>query len=512
MIIDWKEYVDKIYVMDYVGHKCKKQKLMDELHRVDMSDSMIVDFENIDTKLFDTLKALYTDKSPDKTLFTYTFNVTIGHYFCMRHALQAGYDRVLILENDACFLKDKDKVKETLDKSIKCFDEGADILLGSTSVVSVKYDENNNKQYIQHNLYNEWHDTEIGYGKMTGDEEITGGAAFNIYNRKAMEYFCNYIESLQFATVDYYNIIYDSSINKYYMINQICVQQHWCIFEDTRNYNLEKPTLDFILNSPVWTDNGGVQINRNTGHYMIYDNIAYYDLIQDLLDKYVDNIYIISYVKNENERTRITKELHNLGITKFEFVYIYDFVENVNEYFNLSPKHFSISFAHYNVMKTAKELDKQRILVFEDDVHFLKDKYDFVNMFLEGIIQDADITLYDYMYTYYNADEINYHDYAIQLQSGYMVNQKGMDFYITNWEKNHWIIDQYLYQHDGIFYADPIRTTGYNNNERYYCIDPTTYDTSIFCTPLRLCYQPGVYNNVFTAKHLIYDIPTEKYQ
>ena len=28
MIIDWKEYVDKIYVMDYVGHKCKKQKIL----------------------------------------------------------------------------------------------------------------------------------------------------------------------------------------------------------------------------------------------------------------------------------------------------------------------------------------------------------------------------------------------------------------------------------------------------------------------------------------------------
>ena len=229
-------------------------------------------------------------------------------------------------------------------------------------------------------------------------------------------------------------------------------------------------------------------------------------ITQEILDQYFDRIYIISFVKNYSDRERIVNELNNLGITKFEFIYTYDISENVIKFpHNLSAKHFSVSFTHYNLLKTCKELGLNRILVFEDDVHFLIDKQVFINNVLDGINQDLDIILYDYMRC--NGDNMSY---AYLLQSGYAVNQKGMEFYIKNFENSQYIIDNYLYFYVNTteLFADCIFTS--NFEEGYYQLEKSTLDTKVGIVPVRLCYQPQ-----FVQSHIWYgeyDIPMELYQ
>ena len=483
MTIDWKKYIDKVYIVNYVGQLNRYDELLNELYRVDMTDDIIYNFENINTPLYNSLHSNFKDNSFDKILshenLYYAFDCSMGHYYCMKHAQKHNYKRILILENDVRFLKDKAEIKKILEESIKVFDtDKPTILLGNSNIVI-----HENNKYTCINLYNKYQDNKI-YDNVNNISNLfcTVGAGFNIYNTQSMKIFCDYIESNNFAVIDQYNILYDmNNIDLYFTYNQICVQQNWILFEDTRLYNASKPTFDYVISL---NDN---KINKITNNFLWIDNVYRFGLVQEMLDKYVDKIYIVSYVKNKDERKRITEQLAYHGITNFEFVYTYDFNKGVNPAAGkLIDKHWAVSFAHYDCLKKAYELGYKRILVFEDDVAFLKDKLEFIKILVNGLYNKSDIVLYDYIKLY--APNKQY--FSLKYQSGYLVNRKGMEYYIKNFENNKFIIDEYLY-----FFTDTnkhvksIRQGNVPNGTDYVTLDDSTLDTTVYCVPKQLCVQ-----------------------
>ena len=86
---------------------------------------------------------------------------------------------------------------------------------------------------------------------------------------------------------------------------------------------------------------------------------------------YFDKIYIITYVKNINKRENICKELKRIGINDYEFAYSYN-TSVINNPNNIDNNVLSISFTHYDIIKKSYELGMEHILIFEDDVMFLK--------------------------------------------------------------------------------------------------------------------------------------------
>ena len=210
----------------------------------------------------------------------------------------------------------------------------------------------------------------------------------------------------------------------------------------------------------------------------------------------IDKIYIVSYVKNEKLRANIAYQLYYHDITDFEFYYTYDVSENIiNNPNAINIKHLSASYAHYDLMKRSYELGYNRIMVFEDDVMFLKDKNEFKNTLNEALSLQDNIVFIDYKIEPKCFIE-GVNETWIALQSGYIVDREGMEFYIKNFEKSPHVIDQYTYCY---IKDNKYRPTKYgllwyiNNIESCHYLEKQ--DITLYYINNRLCYQ----------KDLIYD-------
>jgi hypothetical protein len=117
-------------------------------------------------------------------------------------------------------------------------------------------------------------------------------------------------------------------------------------------------------------------------------------------DKYVDHIFCLQYLHN-NRLNEITKTLTNLGINVydskfFSFVYDYEHCIFMNQYQNMKEESFNffnnnvyfegsylendkhnyifyLGFNTYRTLKIAQYFNYDRIIIFEDDIKFLKD-------------------------------------------------------------------------------------------------------------------------------------------
>ena len=195
----------------------------------------------------------------------------------------------------------------------------------------------------------------------------------------------------------------------------------------------------------------------------------------------IDKIYVVSYVKNENLRANIAYQLYYHGITDFEFYYTYDVSENIiNNPNELCLKHLSVSYAHYDLMKRSYELGYNRIIVFEDDVMFLKDKNEFKNTLNEALSLEGNIVFVDYRKLG------NENIITLNLQSGYIVDREGMEFYIKNFENFPWLIDQYIYLNLDHEFVDSVDYFGDNTKVCWL----QNKNVKISYINNLLCYQP----------------------
>ena len=118
-----------------------------------------------------------------------------------------------------------------------------------------------------------------------------------------------------------------------------------------------------------------------------------------------DKIYVISLITNHERQNFIRQQFNELGLD-FEFIYGTDFYNLTNdsennkitypctsEFFK-DARNFGCVMSHYQGVLQAYELGYNNVLIFEDDICFIKNK-NIIKNYLNNIPTDADFVTYD---------------------------------------------------------------------------------------------------------------------
>lgn len=109
MNIDWNKYFDHIYIISRCKNFDRRQKLDEQLSKICLTNYKywyVPDYEFTNSKLF-----LSNDYLTDSNK-----RCTMGHYSLWKITYELNYDNILIIEDDAAFLKDLSKIIEVLDE------------------------------------------------------------------------------------------------------------------------------------------------------------------------------------------------------------------------------------------------------------------------------------------------------------------------------------------------------------------------------------------------------------
>ena len=115
--IDWSKYFDKIYCEFFVPNKNRMPLLQSELQRVGIQVSPVFEFVYNTPSCFDVAVLDYIRNRPNHLpLIKASY---ANHLMCreriLRRSLAEGHQRILILEDDICFLRDITKIQDVLD-------------------------------------------------------------------------------------------------------------------------------------------------------------------------------------------------------------------------------------------------------------------------------------------------------------------------------------------------------------------------------------------------------------
>lgn len=199
-MIDWKKYVDHIYILTNTCKDTNKLNIFfNELNNVniDINDiSFVTVFTNINSPIYDAIYYNYFEggasdaaekyQSGDKVLYC-----LLGHYYLCKLAESKKYERIMILEDDVSFLKDHTLIEQILNK---LYADDFDIAIELSS------DENYNN--IKNNI--------ISIHHTDHPNEMLAGSLANIYSKRGYEEIIYLIEGekINFA-IDEYHLYYD---------------------------------------------------------------------------------------------------------------------------------------------------------------------------------------------------------------------------------------------------------------------------------------------------------------
>jgi hypothetical protein len=255
MKIDWNKYVDQIYCVTFT--KKDKTKLYEELRRVDILDSDIYhEFENIQTPFYEILYNAAVDQN--KVMqnsckeYSFRYDVTIAEYYCCKNASQHNYNRILVLEDDVIFLKDKNDIIKILDNMLKCFNENTPGLLFLGGAPHSVHNYNEDYDNIRNTLYQCTENVNYNYYKVENLLSLPGSSSCNFYDKKAYEYFIKYNEDGNFSMCDLYYLIYNNcDIKLFYSDTNLAVQEGWAgyFINATNNHNYSHTDKSKYLNN-----------------------------------------------------------------------------------------------------------------------------------------------------------------------------------------------------------------------------------------------------------------------
>lgn len=218
--INWKKYVDHIYVIDNTKTSNDRNQLISEIKRLNIYDiDLLTYFNNISTPFYKDLFNEFNTENCIDVLKKYHsgFDCTMAHYFCIKQAYELGYDHIMIIENDLCFLRNKQYIINILESCHKLYDVYDTFVL-----------ENNAQQNIElKNIYENGltnipictlndYINNLEYSNIikTDNNFNYCDAGCNIYNRSAMSHLINYYEHMNFVAIDVYYYLFDNKNNK----------------------------------------------------------------------------------------------------------------------------------------------------------------------------------------------------------------------------------------------------------------------------------------------------------
>ncbi len=106
----WTDYVDKVYLLTIPKRMKRFVFAHNELNRLGIEDKDIMPYIGVQSPLYKYIyEKLYDDEFHPKE-----FNIVLHHYIMLRQAYDLGYNRIMICEDDARFLKNENLVKQQI--------------------------------------------------------------------------------------------------------------------------------------------------------------------------------------------------------------------------------------------------------------------------------------------------------------------------------------------------------------------------------------------------------------
>lgn len=327
--INWKKYTDHIYCINFTKSTNDVDWTMNEFKRIGILDSgMFTNFYNITSPLYEVLYKSFTPcgflNYTNNGDYNYAFDCSIAHYFCIKQAYELGYEYIMVVENDLCFLKNITYIKNILE-AIYANHDKYDIIVTNTNTFFFKF-LNTNPEFklnnIKEQLSNNFNITR--YTAKPGF--ILHNAGLNFYNRTGMKTIIDIFESLNYIIIDVYVELL-KKCNIGYTFPSLAIQQKeifqwpWNIINEM--YSIKIPTLDEAMYFfAKELDNNTILQGINYRNIVI-DNV--YTFINDQkLDKnkyedykMLDCLYQGRITNNYNLCYKIFENTDN---TKFKFI------------------------------------------------------------------------------------------------------------------------------------------------------------------------------------------------
>lgn len=240
MIIDWKDYVDHIFSVTCTNNIKQIDILKNELNRVDILNSGIyTNFINVDSPFY---KLIYdnVNKIDNLNPFNGATKLTYAVYYLLRLSYEFGYERIIIMEDDIKFLKDKEELNNLLKYIFNNAPKNFDIIVGNMELVTDYYYNFSDDDFLENKYFR--------HNNIDADTVYYSCSTINIYSRSGMKKLIDFFEHT-YCAIDRYNLFMLNipDMNLYSIYPWIGVQERYGIefknFPQIKNlYNLNDIT------------------------------------------------------------------------------------------------------------------------------------------------------------------------------------------------------------------------------------------------------------------------------
>ena len=233
--MNMKTQFDKIYVLSLITNKERQEFIKYQFDELQLDVEFIygIDFYNIKYNAQNEeikYPYIFKDRLYDYGPESKNFGCALTHYQAVLQAYELGYNNVLILEDDVCFIKNKNLIEYYLNN----IPNNADFITFDPRFCSLDEQTLFINHYLKNNIQNNWF-------KINNNVKMIGGMMYGLMNRKTMKlYLDNQRQSFNMS--DHVNNIFDNPIiNRYVSTKCIC----------TDFFNI---TCDFNINSICYTN------------------------------------------------------------------------------------------------------------------------------------------------------------------------------------------------------------------------------------------------------------------
>ena len=119
--IPWERWFDKVYCLFYLPNRNRLARLETELERIDLLHSPVFQMRYMVPQKMEEIVHLCCKKVAGACNRLFEVGIGMENIRIMKEALLLGYERIMIIEDDAAFLKDKRHIIEILDAMPKGF-------------------------------------------------------------------------------------------------------------------------------------------------------------------------------------------------------------------------------------------------------------------------------------------------------------------------------------------------------------------------------------------------------
>ena len=210
-----KTQFDKIYVISLVTNHDRQEFIKYQMNELGLDFEFVygIDINNLTYDAVN-LPITYPYTYDDKTNNTATnYGCAMTHYLAVSQAYEFGYNSILILEDDACFIKDKNLVEYYLNN----IPNNADFINFDPRFISD--DEHNS-------FINKLKNNNDNYLKFSNDYKYLSGAViYSLMNRNTMKLYLDNQRKMLHTSDRVLGIWKEPIINRYICSKCLCTDQ-----------------------------------------------------------------------------------------------------------------------------------------------------------------------------------------------------------------------------------------------------------------------------------------------